>query len=168
MPGGSGYVDSANGTTVLPTPDSDQGTTTTTPSETTPSSPAPQDLSLPGGSQKPAEETKPAAQPPIPPQPAAPATPEPALPKPAQTPPVTPVPGPTPNSGSYYPSTQPNDAYTLPANGSAQSPAYTMPRSYTPQRQPVFMRNASRPNNPQSQQAPARENSLIGPVGYDQ
>lgn len=168
LPGGAVYDDSANATTVLPTPDSDQETTTTTPSETTSPSPTPQDLSLPGGAQKPAEETKPAAQPATPPQPAAPATPEPTLPKPAQTPPVTPAPGPSPNSGSYYPATQPNEAYTLPANGSAQSPAYTMPRSYTPQRQPVFMRNASRPNNQQSQPAPARENSLIGPVGYDQ
>jgi hypothetical protein len=33
------------------------------------------------------------------------------------------------------------------------------------------MRNASRPNNPQTQQwqpaAPARESQLIGPIGYD-
>ena len=82
---------------------------------------------------------------------------------------MTPVPGPTPNSGSYYPATQPVDAYTLPANGSTQRSAYNNARSYTPQRQPVFVRNASRPNNPQPQQAaPARENSLIGPIGYEQ
>ena len=50
-------------------------------------------------------------------------------------------------------------------------PQYTAPRPYSPQRQPVFMRNASRPYNPQAQPAqpaaPQRENSLIGPVGYD-
>jgi pilus assembly protein CpaC len=170
MPGGTGYDDSANGTTVLPTPDADQGANAATTTEAKPATPAPQDLTLPGSAPKPAEETKPAAetkptaQPPIPPQPAVPSTPDAGLPKPAQTPAVTPVPGPTPNSGSYYPSTQPSGGYTLPANGSAQA----APRSYSPQRQPVFMRNASRPNNPQTQQAaPARENSLIGPVGYD-
>jgi hypothetical protein len=57
-----------------------------------------------------------------------------------------------------------------PAYGPAESPVYNG-RPYTPPRQPVFMRNASRPNNPhQLQWQPAsqsRENNLIGPIGYD-
>ena len=164
MPGGTGYDDAENATTILPTPESEQGPKSATPIEATPVPPAPQDLSLPGGTQKHATETKPAAQPPLPPQPAAPATP---VPKPAETP-AKPVPAPTPNSGSYYPSPQPSDSDTLPAADSAQSSPNPATRSYTSQRQPVFVRNASRPNNPQPQQAPAaRENGLIGPVGYE-
>ena len=58
MPGGSGYDDS-NGITVLPTPDSDPGAIPVTPSETTPASPAPQDLKLPDAAPKPAEAAKP-------------------------------------------------------------------------------------------------------------
>jgi hypothetical protein len=42
---------------------------------------------------------------------------------------------------------------------------------YTPPRQPVYLRNTSRPQNPQpvpAQPATApSENGLIGPVGYD-
>jgi hypothetical protein len=76
-----------------------------------------------------------------------------------------------PKSGSYYPS-KPGDTYTLPANGSAQNLAYPAPHPYISQRQPVFVRNASKPNKPQSQQSqqatPARENNLIGPIGYEQ
>jgi pilus assembly protein CpaC len=179
MPGGSGYDDSTSGTAVLPTPESDQDAKDPAPAETTSALPAPQELSLPESTApeksqqptaetKPAVETKPAAQPPIPPQPAAPETPS---PKPTQTPPVTPVPGPAPNNGSYYPGTLPGGVYQPPANSSAQYPAYTAPRSYSPAHQPVFVRNASRPNNPQPQHSqtapPARDNSLIGPVGYD-
>jgi pilus assembly protein CpaC len=171
MPGGTGYDDPSNGATVLPSPSSDQDAKPAPTVETTPASPSAQDLKLPESTPKPAEETKPAAQPPLPPPAAAPApsaTPEATPPKPVLTPPAAPVPGPTPNSGSYYPSSQPADAYTPPANGSAQTPAYTAPHTYSPLRQPVFMRNASRPNNPQAQQtAQARENALIGPVGYD-
>ena len=48
---------------------------------------------------------------------------------------------------------------------------YTTPRPYSPQRQPVFMRNATRPYNPQVPNAPPaaphQQNGLIGPVGYD-
>jgi pilus assembly protein CpaC len=50
-------------------------------------------------------------------------------------------------------------------------PAYTASRPYNPPRKPVFMRNASSPNNPQPSQAqPATtpgQNGLIGPIGYD-
>jgi hypothetical protein len=42
---------------------------------------------------------------------------------------------------------------------------------YSPPRQPVFVRNASSPQYPQPQAttdaAPAAENGLIGPIGYD-
>jgi pilus assembly protein CpaC len=68
----------------------------------------------------------------------------------------------------------PGEAYfqpwpsNLPPAGSSQSSA---PGPYSPPRQPVFMRNASRPHNPPpavNQPAnPAGENRLIGPVGYD-
>jgi hypothetical protein len=102
------------------------------------------------------------------------------LPKPAQTPPATPVPGPTPNGAYYEPMSRgytdairpsgPYSSIRVTPDG-AVSPVGSAPRSYSPPRQPVFMRNASRPNNPQPQQSqpatPARENSLIGPVGYD-
>jgi hypothetical protein len=58
-----------------------------------------------------------------------------------------------------------------PAAEQENAPTYTAPRAYSPQRQPVFMRNATRPYNPQTQRAqpaPQRaENGLIGPVGYD-
>ncbi|HEX3599648.1 MAG TPA: pilus assembly protein N-terminal domain-containing protein [Lacipirellulaceae bacterium] len=51
------------------------------------------------------------------------------------------------------------------------TPMYTTPRPYSPQRQPVFVRNASRPYNPQvpsAQPAAAlQQNGLIGPSGYD-
>jgi hypothetical protein len=175
MPGGTGYDDSASTTNVLATPDADQGANAPTPAETKSGSPAPQDLTLPESGPKPAEapkpveESKPAANPPLPPQSTAPAATEPSLPKPTQTPPAVPAPTPAPTSGSYYPATQPADAYTLPSDDAAQAPAYNNSRSYTPQRQPVFLRNASRPNNQQGRPAaPARENSLIGPIGYEQ
>jgi hypothetical protein len=51
------------------------------------------------------------------------------------------------------------------------NPPYTATRpSYSPARQPVFLRNATIPNNPQPGQYPPqtqRESNLIGPVGYD-
>jgi hypothetical protein len=171
---GAAYDGSANGTTILPTPESDAGANAAAPTEIA----SPQDLKLPDGaatekSPKPAAQTKPAdtatpttAQPPLPPQPAGP------QPKATPSQPVTPVPSPVPGSGSYNPATQPNNAYTLPVSSPVQSPAYSAARSYTPQRQPVFVRNASRPNNPQTQQSQqgtqGHENSLIGPVGYEQ
>jgi pilus assembly protein CpaC len=82
------------------------------------------------------------------------------LPPQAPTPPAAPVPV-TPVEPSA------DDA----AIGQGGAPVYTTPRPYSPQRQPVFLRNASRPYNPQaaSSQAPAapRQGALIGPVGYD-
>ncbi len=44
LPGGTGYDDSANGTDILPSPDSDQSPTTATPAEATLTSPAPRNL----------------------------------------------------------------------------------------------------------------------------
>jgi hypothetical protein len=48
---------------------------------------------------------------------------------------------------------------------------YTAPRPYSPPYQPVYMRNAPIPNNPQpavSRPAAAQgQSGLIGPVGYD-
>jgi pilus assembly protein CpaC len=88
------------------------------------------------------------------------ATPIPQAPLPA-TPPQAPLP--TNESAWYMPST--------PVAPAAPAPVYTAPRPYSPQRQPVFLRNASRPYNPQQVQAqPAAQQpqaGLIGPVGYD-
>jgi pilus assembly protein CpaC len=51
------------------------------------------------------------------------------------------------------------------------NPQTTAPTPYNPPRHPVFMRNASRPNNPHpaagKPQVRTAENNLIGPVGYD-
>ncbi|HEY4231825.1 MAG TPA: hypothetical protein VGM76_00220, partial [Lacipirellulaceae bacterium] len=55
-------------------------------------------------------------------------------------------------------------------------PQYTQPRFFSPQRAPTFVRNASKPNNPNmsngntsdgNSSAQPSEGSLIGPVGYD-
>ena len=65
----------------------------------------------------------------------------------------------------------PGQSSATPVYGPADSQVYTTPRPYSPPRQPTFVRNATRPNNPQPQTAPstgsARDNNLIGPVGYD-
>ena len=58
-----------------------------------------------------------------------------------------------------------------PSIGQGGAPVYTAPRPYSPQRQPVFLRNATRPYNPQPAKpqtttAPG-SNGLIGPIGYD-
>lgn len=54
---------------------------------------------------------------------------------------------------------------------STGTPQYTVPRPYSPQREPVYTRNASSPNNPQPSNHTAtsqdRPGGLIGPVGYD-
>jgi pilus assembly protein CpaC len=74
--------------------------------------------------------------------------------------------GDTPDSVYFQPA--PTYQSPLPPAGSSQ---YTPPGHYTPPRQPVFMRNASRPQIPQPADAgpatPAGENGLIGPIGYD-
>jgi hypothetical protein len=53
----------------------------------------------------------------------------------------------------------------------SSSPEYTVPRPYSPSRQPVFVRNATSPNNPNSETASSETSSapggLIGPIGYD-
>jgi hypothetical protein len=48
---------------------------------------------------------------------------------------------------------------------------YTVPRPYSPGRQPTFVRNATSPQNQNSGVQPAAnaepESGLFGPVGYD-
>jgi pilus assembly protein CpaC len=48
---------------------------------------------------------------------------------------------------------------------------YTVPRPYSPSRQPVFVRNATSPDNPQgvtgTSDSPVGEGGLFGPIGYD-
>ena len=55
--------------------------------------------------------------------------------------------------------------------GAAANPDYTVPRPYSPSRQPVFVRNAASPDNPtvvsDSAEPSAGQGGLIGPVGYD-
>ncbi|MEX0612049.1 MAG: pilus assembly protein N-terminal domain-containing protein [Pirellulales bacterium] len=83
-----------------------------------------------------------------------------------------PLPGETeqPNNGAPDGARfQPLPTYQL--MPSAAMPPHAAPGPYTPPRQPVFMRNASRPHNPQPalpQSAPRQgQTGLIGPVGYD-
>lgn len=101
------------------------------------------------------------------------------LPLPPQSPAESgePVPGtdstlpadPAESNGAQYPMTAPT--YSAQATASARQPIYTAGRPHNPPRQPVFVRNPSRPQNPQPSAAqPAAVNSgngLIGPIGYD-
>lgn len=182
LPGGTGYDDSPNVPPATPSPTTVEGQPGAAPAPATPPQtdlppPAkqgaqtmPEDITLPVGADEPAnvEPSNAAAQPAAgdaptsPEQPAAAAPPASALPSQ----------GPLPNGATYYPPMTPNQpAYSAPGGGLGGSSIYTTPRPYSPQRQPVFMRNASRPYNPQPQSgqpAPSqRGNSLIGPVGYD-
>jgi hypothetical protein len=61
------------------------------------------------------------------------------------------------------------DAEPLPADqSSAITPEYSVPRPYSPERQPTFVRNAISPNNRHAAgEAPGAESGLFGPVGYD-
>ena len=175
LPGGTGYDDSPTGPTVAPTQVTDQLQQGSAPAGASPA-PAvlppppehgtqnmPEDITLPMGAEElniapKSNAAMPPAQP-LPPQ----ATEQPAAAAPQ---------APLPNSASnFLPTTPFQPAYSQPAIGQGGMPQYTAPRPYSPQRQPVFMRNASRPYNPQppvvQPAAPQRENSLIGPVGYD-
>lgn len=86
---------------------------------------------------------------------------------PAVAPPAATPPAPGPSSSAAPPQPPVEDGAVL--QGGA--PNYTAPRPYSPQRQPVFMRNATKPYNqqtPNNQPATAaRQGGLIGPVGYD-
>ena len=84
--------------------------------------------------------------------------------------------GDQPNGGLDSAEPMPPDAASYPGPGSSYAdqtpgPQFTAPRPYSPPRQPVFMRNTSRPNNPQPSATPAPagagQTGLIGPVGYD-
>lgn len=83
---------------------------------------------------------------------------------------ATPPQGPAPGNQSSYPAIMPPNPFA-PAAGQGPAATAVAPRPYSPQRQPVFLRNASRPYNPQPQRsqpaAQRSENGLIGPVGYD-
>jgi pilus assembly protein CpaC len=105
-----------------------------------------------------------------------PATGGPAVPS-KQSSPVLPDDLPLPANGVSPPAESPSGAGILPPSNSYTGqpagglPEYTAPRPYSPRRQPVFMRNAANPNNPQpsgiSDGSAVGENNLIGPVGYD-
>jgi pilus assembly protein CpaC len=92
---------------------------------------------------------------------------------PQSSPQVQPLPATTPPQTG--PSTsQPIDNPTYAPRQVSRSwslPQFTQPRPYSPQRTPTFVRNASKPDNPNqadgdSQNQPS-EGGLIGPVGYD-
>jgi hypothetical protein len=57
------------------------------------------------------------------------------------------------------------------ALGPVSVPQYTVPRPYSPQRTPSYVRNSANPDNPNPADdgdAPKpAEGALIGPVGYD-
>jgi hypothetical protein len=93
-----------------------------------------------------------------------------AQPSSATRPVDVPPQGPAAGKQSYHTTPLPPNPFTH-AAGQGASRAVTPPRPYNPQRPPVFMRNATKPYNPQAerpQPAPQRaENGLIGPVGYD-
>lgn len=183
LPGGTGYDDSPNALSPLPAPvpaDSDPVPTQLPAPGSTPTPPQPkpeqgaqqdvlEDITLPiatGDEIVVTPKSNPVAAPtnPLPPQ-------TPKIPaQPAATPPQAPPPGGSARTFVPVPQDQPADTQPT-AMGQGGQPQYTAPRPYSPQRQPVFMRNATRPYNPQTQPAqpaaPQRENSLIGPVGYD-
>jgi pilus assembly protein CpaC len=119
----------------------------------------PEDISLPIATDGQLEEGQSnSAAPPVPATPVAAPVPEAPLPA---TPPQAPLP--TNESAWYVPAS--------PVAPGAPAPVYTAPRPYSPQRPPVFMRNASRPYSPQSSHvqptAQQPQTGLIGPVGYD-
>jgi pilus assembly protein CpaC len=88
------------------------------------------------------------------------------LPEGSQLPSVNPPQGQPPADGTQY-IPQGRGPYDR-AAVNAVRPNYTASRPYHPPRHPVFLRNASRPHNPQPPTAqPVGENGLIGPVGYD-
>ncbi|HEX4412949.1 MAG TPA: hypothetical protein VH107_04920, partial [Lacipirellulaceae bacterium] len=179
LPGGTGYDDSSNAAppaTVIRNP-SAQPTPAVEPSRSLPLK-APNDLpspqqgaqNLPDDISLPVEvedhSGPPTARPVTPAIPvatpkAAPAV-APVPPQPAAAPPVAPAP---------MPVTPVEPAAEDGAVSQGGAPIYTTPRPYSPQRQPVFLRNASRPYNPQPSSTPAasapRPGALIGPVGYD-
>ncbi len=95
----------------------------------------------------------------------------PAMPDDLPLPPggATPPTGESPNGAGIIP---PGDSFTGQPSVLRGSPEYSAPRPYSPLRQPVFMRNAANPNNPQQSGGGApsgiSETGLIGPVGYDE
>ena len=169
LPGGTGYDDSPSTPILMPAPSTDPQPQIAPPTE------APNNLPTPpqSGDQSTSEDidiTLPVVTDDqfLPPHPVA------AQPASTSVPPAKPVPPPTvppqapqPSDATYFNPFTP----TAPQVGQGGMPVYTAPRPYSPQRQPVFMRNASRPYNPQSQHtqpdSQQGQSGLIGPVGYD-
>jgi pilus assembly protein CpaC len=160
LPGGTGYDDSSGTPMLVPSPATYLPQPSAPPAANPPAQPTPatppqsgaqntfDDLSLPVVETEQVE------------------TPLPAATAPAAIPPQRPAAG----DQSNYPTALPPNPFTKAAAPGAP-PTATAPRPYSPQRRPVFMRNATRPYNPQMQR-PAQaqqpsENGLIGPVGYD-
>jgi pilus assembly protein CpaC len=183
LPGGTGYDDSNGGPTMSPAPATLPAKSEATrpannvPPQTPATLPAPQqgaqnlpeDISLPVEIED--HSAPPAAKPPTQAIPVAVPKPE-TEPVQAPIPPQPPVaPLAPPAAAPAAPVTPVEPALDDAAIGQGGAPSYSTPRPYSPQRQPVFMRNASRPYNPQStttpQSAPQRQTGLIGPVGYD-
>jgi pilus assembly protein CpaC len=178
LPGGTGYDDSPSSSPAVPSSRSQQAQPTLEPARGTPSQ-APSDLPPPQqGAQNLPEDISlpvevedhtapPAATPATRAMPVA-APKATAAPAPAPVPPQPPAPPVVPAPLPVIPVEPAADDGAISQGG---APLYTTPRPYSPQRQPVFMRNASRPYNPQSPSAqPAaapRQGALIGPVGYD-
>jgi pilus assembly protein CpaC len=64
-----------------------------------------------------------------------------------------------------------NDGAMVPRDSSSYGDSTTVPRPYSPPREPTYVRNTSSPNNPNSQGAANAPldiaPGLIGPIGYD-
>jgi hypothetical protein len=75
------------------------------------------------------------------------------------------------SSTSMSPSSDPVASQYASTPEYRSSPEYTVPRPYSPSRQPVFVRNATRPNNqnsdPETTESSSAPGGLIGPIGYD-
>ncbi len=174
LPGGTGYDDSTNSPAITPAPAVDSPQPESAPSNETPGptilpSPAqqgaqdlPDDISLPVEIE---DHTAPPLNTTMPAIPVG--TSKPAI-QPAPVPPQAPI-SPQPSQEEPVKSAEPSakDA----ATGQSVAPTYTLPRPYSPQRKPIFMRNASNPYNRPAPSAPPTaqqpQSALIGPVGYD-
>jgi len=190
LPGGTGYDDASSAPSLMPTPPPSENVPNQLPAPgTTPTPPQPlpqqgtknlpedMDITLPVGT----DEVSITSSQPFPATPVAapvklPASSAPPIPPQAPSQPASVVPQPPANGGNsrtFVPNpSQPDANHSGSAIGPAAGiPQYTTPRPYSPQRPPVFMRNASKPYNQQAQPAqpasPQRENNLIGGVGYD-
>jgi hypothetical protein len=169
LPGGTGYDDESGGPTVGSSIITDQSEHGTSPTYL----PDPKTKSNEGPAEVPTHEKAPTEESvPTPSQGGAQSLPDDImLPFAGDGPAAGSINGATPTSGSTSTLPPVTPVGAIPPSIGQGAPTYTAPRPYSPQRQPVFMRNASKPYNPQpagaQSAAPKAPGSLIGPIGYD-